>query len=164
MPPSFVAPTGKKLDVLFRVAASLLVLAWPSHAAFAQSPPTIHIKVINAKTNQPITDERLNVAIRANQIGSVAMATDKSGIIEVTTGKDGIVRVLANMYAECRPRSEIYTNYSVATILKSGITAGNLCSDANPVAKPGQLILFEIPKTYIPSFPAPPLPPPPHSN
>jgi hypothetical protein len=163
MPHSFVAPTGKKLDVLFRVA-SLLVLAWPSHAALAQSPPTIHIKVINAKTNQPITDERLNVAIRTNQIGSVAMATDKSGIIEVTTGKDGILRVLANMYAECRPRSEIYTNYSVATILKSGITAGNLCSDANPVAKPGQLILFEIPKTYIPSFPAPPLPPPPHSN
>jgi hypothetical protein len=160
---SFVAPAGRKFDVLSFVAASLLVLAWSSNAALAQSP-VIHIKVINAKTNQPIADERLNVAIRTNQIGSVAMATDKNGIIEVTTGKDGIVRVLANMYAECRPRSEIYTNYSVATILKSGITAGNLCSDANPVAKPGQLILFEIPKTYIPSYPAPPLPPPPHSN
>jgi hypothetical protein len=163
MPHSFVAPAGKKFDVLSRVVASLFVIAWPSDTALAQSP-IIHIKVINAKTNQPITDERLNVAIRTNQIGSVAMATDKSGIIEVTTGKDGILRVLANMYAECRPRSEIYTNYSVATILKSGITAGNLCSDANPVAKPGQLILFEIPKTYIPSYPAPPLPPPPHSN
>jgi hypothetical protein len=163
MPHSFVAPAGKKLEVLSRVVASLCVLAWPSDTALAQSP-IIHIKVINAKTNQPITDERLNVAIRINQIGSVAMVTDKSGIIEVTTGKDGILRVLANMYAECRPRSEIYTNYSVATILKSGITGGNLCSDANPVAKPGQLILFEIPKTYIPSFPAPPLPPPPHSN
>jgi hypothetical protein len=163
MPHSFVAPAGKKFDVLTHVAASLVVLAWSSDVVRAQSP-VIHIKVINAKTNQPIADERLNVAIRTNQIGSVAMATDKSGIIEVTTGKDGIVRVLANMYAECRQRSEIYTNYSVATILKSGITAGNLCSDASPAAKPGQLILFETPKTYIPSYPAPPLPPPPHSN
>ena len=162
MPHPFVALAGDRSGTLLR-ASSLLLLALASSAALAQSP-IIHIKVINAKTNQPITDERLNVAIRTNQIGSVAMATDKSGIIEVTTGKDGILRVLANMYAECRPRSEIYTNYSVATILKSGITAGNLCSDANPVAKPGQLILFEIPKTYIPSYPAPPLPPPPHSN
>jgi hypothetical protein len=92
------------------------------------------------------------------------MATDKNGIIEVITGKEGIVRILANMYADCRSRAELYTNYSVATILSTGITTGNLCSAASPVAKPGQLILFETPKTYIPSYPAPPLPPPPHSN
>lgn len=160
---SFVAPAGKKFDVLSRVAASLLVLAWSPDAALAQSP-TIHIKVINAKTNQPIADERLNVALRTDQVGSDAMATDKSGVIEVPLGKATTIRILANMYADCRPRAELYTNYSVATILKTGITTGNLCTSANPVAKPGQLILFEIPKTYIPSYPAPPLPPPPHSN
>jgi hypothetical protein len=159
---SFAAPVSAPFGNLLK-AATFLLLVVASASASAQFA-TIHIKVINAVTNQPIADERLNVAIRANQVGSVAMATDKTGNIDVVTGKEGIVRVLANMYAECRPRGEIYTNYSVATILKTGITAGNLCGGTSPAAKPGQLILFETPKTYIPSYPAPPLPPPPHSN
>jgi hypothetical protein len=162
MPHPFVAPATDQFGNLLR-ATTLLLVALSSVGALAQQP-TIHIKVINAVTNQPIADERLNVAIRANQIGSVAMATDKTGNIDVVTGKEGIVRILANMYADCRPRAELYTNYSVATILKTGITTGNLCSGASPAPKPGQLILFETPKTYIPSYPAPPLPPPPHSN
>jgi hypothetical protein len=162
MPHPFLAPASDPCGMVLR-AATLLLVASASLGALAQQP-TIHIKVINAVTNQPIADERLNVAIRTNQIGSVAMATDKTGNIDVVTGKDGIVRILANMYADCRPRGELYTNYSVATILKTGITTGNLCSTASPAAKPGVLILFETPKTYIPSYPAPPLPPPPHSN
>jgi hypothetical protein len=82
----------------------------------------------------------------------------------VDTGKRTTIRILSNMYGDCRPRAELYTNYSVDTILKTGITTGNLCNDARPKAKPGELILFETPKTYIPGYPAAPLPPPPHSN
>jgi hypothetical protein len=126
--------------------------------------PTLHIRVINAQTNKPITNERLNVALKTDQIGSVAMATDKNGIISVDYGNATIIRVLANMYADCRPRSELYTDYPIATILKTGITTGNLCSSAQPKAHPGQLILFEIPKTYIPVFPAPPNGTLPHSD
>jgi hypothetical protein len=144
------------------VALLLLVSAIPSLSQ-TQSPP-IHIKVINAQTNKPIHDERLNVALKTDQIGSVAMATDKNGIILVDYGKATIIRILSNMYADCRPRAELYTDYPIATILKTGITTGNLCSSASPKAKPGELILFEIPKTYIPVYPAPPLPPPPHSD
>lgn len=158
----FAALAGDRSGAVLR-AASLLLFACASADAVAQGP-TVYIKVINAKTNQPITDERLNVALKTDQIGSVAMATDKTGIIEVPVGKATIIRILANMYADCRPRAELYTNYSVATILKTGITTGNLCGGSSPAAKPGQLILFETPKTYIPSYPAPPLPPPPHSN
>ncbi len=124
----------------------------------------IKIKVINAKTNQPIHDERLNVALRVDQIGSVAMGTDKSGIIDVDAGNASIIRILSNMYADCRPRGEIYTNYSIDTIRQSGITTGNLCSSASPKAKPGELILFEIPKTFIPQYPAPPVTSMPHSD
>jgi hypothetical protein len=68
------------------------------------------------------------------------------------------------MYADCRPRGELYTNYSIDTIRQSGITTGNLCSSANPKAKPGELILFEIPKTFIPSYPHPPASSLPHSD
>jgi hypothetical protein len=140
---------------------AFLVLASP--LALTQSPP-IHIRVINAKTNQPVHDERLNVALKTDQIGSVAMATDKNGIILVNYGDATIIRILANMYADCRPRAELYANYPIDTILKSGLTTGNLCSDAHHKAKPGELILYEIPKTFIPQFPAPPNSNLPHSD
>jgi hypothetical protein len=144
------------------VAILVFCLLFPSIAS-AQSPP-LHIKIINAQTNKPIHDERLNVALRVEQIGSVAMGTDKNGNILVNYGNATIIRILANMYADCRPRAELYTNYPIDTIVKTGITTGNLCSSASPKAKPGELILFEIPKTFIPAYPAPPLPPPPHSD
>jgi hypothetical protein len=68
------------------------------------------------------------------------------------------------MYADCRPRAELYTDYSIATILHSGITTGNLCSSASPAPKPGILVLYEIPKTFIPRYPAPPNTNLPHSD
>lgn len=143
-------------------AVALLVAMMPA-MALAQSQH-ITIKIINAKTRQPITDERLNVALRVDQIGSVAMPTDKNGLIDVDTGKATIIRILANMYADCRPRADLYTNYSIDTIVKTGITTGNLCSSASPAPKPGQLLLYEIPKTFIPQYPAPPNSSMPHSD
>ena len=160
---TFVALVSNKSAILTNVTTLLLLAMTPS-IAHSQSTPPLHIKIINAKTNQPIPNERLNVALRTDQIGSVAMGTDKNGIILVDYGKATIIRILANMYADCRPRGELYTNYSIDTIVKTGITTGNLCSSANPKAKPGELILYEIPKTFMPSYPAPPLPPPPHSD
>jgi hypothetical protein len=138
-----------------RVASLLLLLMLLPMMAEAQTQP-VRIRIINAKTGQPVKDEKLNVALRVDQIGSVAMATDKNGIILVDTGNSTTIRILSNMYADCRSRGELYTDYSIATILKSGITTGNLCSSANPTAKPGELILFEIPRTFIPKYPAPP--------
>lgn len=135
-----------------------------SHTPAKTQQPTITIKIINAKTNHPITDERLNVALKVDQIGSVAMPTDKNGIIEVKTGDATIIRILSNMYADCRPRAELYTNYSILEIHNNGITTGNLCSAAHPKANPGELILFEIPKTYVPKNPEPPLTHLPHSD
>lgn len=119
--------------------------------------PHVIIKIINARNNRPILDEKLNVALREDQIGSVAMPTDKNGVIDVTTGSASVIRILSNMYADCRPRGELYQNYSLTQIRENGITTGNLCSDANPKPKPGELILFEIPRTLIPSYPKPPL-------
>lgn len=138
-----------------RAAALLLLLALTQ--AFAKTKPhTVKIKIINAQTNHPITDENLNVALRVDQIGSVAMKTDKDGIINVDTGHATIIRILSNMYGDCRSRGELYTNYSIAEIQTHGIITGNLCSNARPKAKPGELILFETPKTFIPTYPAPP--------
>jgi hypothetical protein len=145
-------------------AAALLLLICGIQAAHAQPVPPLHIKIINAQTNKPITNERLNVALRTDQIGSVPMATDKNGIILVDVGNATTIRILANMNADCRPRAELYTDYSIDTIRRSGITTGNLCGGRSTAAKPGELVLFEVPKTFIPAYPAPPLPPPPHSD
>lgn len=152
-----------KPGVSTRAAALLLLLALvPAFAKTQQHG--VRIRVINAKTNRPITDERLNVALKVDQIGSVAMPTDKNGIIEVKTGNATTIRILANMYADCRPRGELYTDYSIGTIRSNGITTGNLCGGTSPKAKPGELILFEIPKTYIPKYPKPPVSSLPHSD
>ncbi|MBB5327727.1 hypothetical protein [Tunturiibacter gelidoferens] len=158
-----------KSGAVTTVALSLLVALAPALGAAqsAQDPPPlkpgqIRIRVVNAQTNQPVTNERLNVALRDDQVGSVAMGTDKTGVILVDTKKGSILRILANMYADCRPREELYTNYSVATIISTGITTGNLCSSASPVAKPGELILYEVPKTYLRQYPAPPVDSMPH--
>ena len=132
--------------------------------ASAQPSHQLRIRIINAQTNQPIHDERLNVALRVDQIGSVAMATDKNGIILVDTGHATTIRILANMYADCRPRAELYTDYSIDTIRHTGITTGNLCSSASPAPRPGVLTLYEIPKTYIPGYPNPPVTSMPHSD
>ena len=137
------------------VAPFLLLASMPA-LAYAQSVPPLHIRVINAQTNKPVTNERLNVALRTDKIGSVAMPTDKNGIILVDTGDATTIRILSNINADCRPRGELYTDYSIATIRQTGITTGNLCSSAKPAPRPGVLVLYEIPKTYIPQFGAPP--------
>ena len=143
--------------------AMLVCCVFLPSIASAQSPP-LHIRVINAQTNKPIHDERLNVAFRAEQIGSVAMPTDKNGIILVDTGDATTIRILSNMYADCRPRGELYTDYSIATIRHTGITTGNLCSSASHTPRPGVLVLYEIPKSYIPQFGSPPNSHLPHSD
>jgi hypothetical protein len=160
MPQILVALISRKPGSLPRAALFLVASMTPS-IALPQS--TLHIKVINAKTNQPISNERLNVALRVDQIGSVAMATDKNGIILVNTGDATTIRILGNMYADCRPRAELYTDYSIATVMKSGITTGNLCG-GNATAKPGELVLFEVPKNYIPTYPNGPVTTMPHSD
>ena len=189
MPSRFGAGASRKFGVIACVAWPLLGIALSAASASAQAAPSaqaaapaqgtasaqaapaepppppgqVRIRVINALTNEPVHDERLNVALRVDQIGSVAMGTDKNGIILVDPKKATIMRILANMYADCRPRSELYTNYSVAAILSTGVTTGNLCSSASPKAKPGELILYEVPKTYLRQYPAPPVDSMPHS-
>ncbi len=131
----------------------------PSEAAHK-----IRIRILNAQTNKPVTNERLNVSLHTDQVGFTVMPTDKNGSILVDTGDATIIHILSNFYADCRPRGELYTNYPLTTIWSSGITTGNLCSAASPAPKPGDLLLFVIPKTYIPTMGQPPSSSFPHSD
>ncbi len=167
--PSFLR--GRKGCGLLPRSIALLPLV-TSHWTLSQqaSPPPsqtahkIRIRVLNAQTNKPVTNERLNVSLHTDQVGFTVMPTDKNGVILVDTGDATIVHILANFYADCRSRGELYTNYSLDTIRSTGVTAGNLCSKASPAPKPGDLVLFVIPKTYIPTMGQPPATSFPHSD
>lgn len=153
-----------RLNPASRFAALLGLSALTSCAAAAQAPKQIKIRIVNAQTNKPVTNERLNVLLRADQIGFTVMPTDKNGFVLVDTTGASILRVLSNFYADCRPRAELYTNYELAAVQVSGITAGNLCSAAHPAPKPGELLLYVIPKTYIRTMGQPPATNLPHSD
>ena len=130
----------------------------------SQAAHRMRIRIINAQTNKPVTNEKLNVSLHTDQIGFVIMPADKNGTILVDTGDASIIHVLSNFYADCRSRSELYTNYSLNTIWTTGVTGGNLCSSVNPQPKPGDLVLFVIPKTYIRTMGQPPATSFPHSD
>src|SRR5260370_28642802 len=59
---------GAPLALSLAAAVSLAFWSLFPPIASAQSPP-LRIKIINAKTNQPIPNERLNVSLRADHIG-----------------------------------------------------------------------------------------------
>ena len=160
---------ARTLPALLIACTCVFALLATVYAHAQQSTASLRIRILNARTNQPIADERLNVALAADQIGSVAMPTDKTGTIVVDLTRlenrgRTTLRILSNIYADCRPRAELYTDYSIATILSAGITTGNLCSSAHPAPTPGQILLYEIPKTYIRTFPNAPNTTLPHSD
>ena len=164
-----IAPAALRKSLSLHARAASLLLALVPTLATAQTPQStshqqLRIRILNAKTNKPITDEKLNVALRVDQIGSVAMPTDKYGIVTVDIGSATIIRILSNMYADCRPRAELYTNYPITDILHTGITTGNLCSALTHRPTPGELLLFEIPRTSVPVSPQPPATNLPHSD
>ena len=127
-------------------------------------PPRFTIRILNAQTGRPVGNERLNVALTADQIGYRVLPTDKLGRILVDGTNATTVRVLSNFYADCRPRAELYTNYPLPDIWHSGITAGNLCSATHPAPNPGELLLYVIPKNAIRQMGQPPASNLPHSD
>ncbi len=71
-----VNPENNKSGAYVAMVWSLLVAVAPAvgSAQSAQDTPPlrpgqIRIKVINAQNNQPVTNERLNVALREDQVG-----------------------------------------------------------------------------------------------
>ena len=163
-------PRAAALLLVFTLTPSLAQDQTSQPTAPAPKPapphPTPHvtIRILNARTNKPITDERLNITLRADQPGGGTLPTDKNGLILVDIGDASTIRILSNMYADCRSRAELYTNYTITTIRSTGITTGNLCSHTSPSPKPGELLLFEIPRTHIPTYPRPPASTLPHSD
>ncbi len=159
----FLISVSNKFRVWSR-AHSLLLIALTPALALAQSPP-LHIRVINAQTNKPVTNERLNVALRVDQIGLRRYAHRQERhhpcrhrrryhhpnplqyVRRLPSPRRALHRLLHRHHSQ-RPASP----------------PGNLCSSAKPSPPTWRLVLYEIPKTYIPGFGQPPASNLPHSD
>jgi hypothetical protein len=137
----------------------------PARPAATGTPPGLTVRIVNAQTNKPVANERLNLSFHPEEIGYRTLPTDKAGLVHLDPAPtDTVVRILTNFYADCRPRAELFTNYSLATLRSAGISTGNLCSAAHPNSKPGELVLFVIPKNAIRTMGQPPASNLPHSD
>ena len=87
------------------IGLSLLLLLVYGQFAVSQTPPEIsptahrvRIRIVNAQTNKPVANERLNVSLHKDQVGFTIMPTDKNGAILVDTGDATEMHVLSNFF------------------------------------------------------------------
>jgi hypothetical protein len=111
----------------------------------------IHIKVINGKNGKPIKDEKLNLWRSADQRDAEIMPTDKDGVITFDVDRSGSIRVGSNIYVTCHPYKSGETErfHAVQKILTEGIADLNECSKVTAAASPGELIVFERPRSLL---------------
>ena len=109
----------------------------------------IHIKVINGKNGKPIKDEKLNVWRHADQRGSEIMPTDENGVIRLEVNRSSSIRVASNIYVTCHPykAGDKQRSYAVEKIISEGIADLNECGKTKAAATPGEIILFERPRS-----------------
>jgi len=132
-----------------RMLVGILLLSACYAAAAKTQLVEIHIKVINGKNGKPIKDEKLNVWRSADQRGAEIMPTDENGVITLEVDRSNSIRVASNIYVTCHPykagdRDRFYT---VEKVLSEGIADLNECSKIKATATPGELIVFERPRS-----------------
>ncbi|HEX2917051.1 MAG TPA: hypothetical protein VHN81_00935 [Edaphobacter sp.] len=132
----------------FRAFIALVMLAISFNLLAEDQTVEIHVRVINGKNGKPIRDEKLNVSTGENDAN--LMATNETGTIVLHIDSGARLGVISNLYVTCQPYKpgESWRFYSVDEIVSKGISQANTCSHIRVSAKPGELILFERPRTF----------------
>ncbi|GAA3769461.1 hypothetical protein [Terriglobus aquaticus] len=119
----------------------------------AEATTTIHIRLLNGKTGQPIADKEIFLERNKQHLMSHAeeheIKTDTNGLAEATVADKGeILNPIVVDYKSCTPRtkSSIDTDkaerFSIAQILSTGVVAQNRCGKTTEPPTPGQLTLY----------------------
>ncbi len=149
-----------------RITAALLLFLLAPTLTFAQTPPphTLTIRILNARTNKPVLDEKSqrHPPRRRTRRRHPAHRQERSHPRRHRP-RDHHPHPLQQVRRLPLPRGALH-NYPINTILTTGITTGNLCSHVSPPPRPGELLLFEIPRTAIPTYGHPPASTLPHSD
>ena len=119
----------------------------------ADDTTTIHIRLLNGKSGQPIANKEVFLERSKTHLMSHAeehdIRTDTTGLAEATVAKTGdVLNPIVVDYKSCTPRTkhdgetEKSERFSVSQILSAGIVAQNTCGKATQPPKPGELTLY----------------------
>jgi hypothetical protein len=119
----------------------------------AEATTTIHIRLLNGKTGQPIADKEIFLERNKTHLMSHAeehdIKTDASGIAEATVPSTGdILNPVVVDYKSCTPRTkqsndtEKAERFAIAQIVSTGVVAQNHCGKTTQAPTPGELTLY----------------------
>ena len=112
----------------------------------------IRIRVLDGRNGRPIGDERVNVLFDAERSARL-VPTDRSGVAVVNLGSEhlDVIRITSDYYVPCQPhpKDSPFLSYSVKEVLQSGIASSNFCGKIEGSPKPGELILFVRPRSFL---------------
>ena len=115
----------------------------------------IRIRVLDGRNGHPIGDERVNVLFDAERSARL-VSTDRSGVAVVNVGSDQVdqIRITGDNYVPCQPhpKDSPFLSYSAKEVLRSGVASLNLCGKIEVSPKPGELIFFVRPRSFLERF------------
>ncbi len=144
----------------FRAVLSLVCMAALCGSLHAQAPKTITVRVLDAKTGQPVADSNLLVRIneldamhndwvRQNDDGTASVKIPAgASVLSVQATYDNSMEIYINCDAGKQKNTSTMHWYSVTEILTSGVVAPNECGKEKDVdkiratAKPGEFVFF----------------------
>jgi hypothetical protein len=132
-----------------RLLLALTAVFCTGTTLFAQE---IRIRVLDGRNGRSIRGERVNVLFDAQRSASL-VPTDQSGVAVVNLDGDHLetIRITSDYYVPCQPhpKDSPFLSYSVKEVLQSGVASSNSCGKIEGSPKPGQLILFVRPRSFL---------------
>jgi hypothetical protein len=158
----FRVPVVKIVGILSLLVAVAVLSGFLS----AQTKKTITIRILDSKTGNPITISEFQIFIKNPIRGTNEyIRSNRDGVRELDIKDEtDVIRIYAPnppwAYVSCDCVKDnpvvdsIYYShwYSIAEILKAGIVAPNRCHRKKAVAKPGEIVFFVRPLTFLEKF------------
>lgn len=112
----------------------------------------IRIRVVDGRNGRAIGDERVNVLFDAERSARL-VPTDRSGVAAVNLGNDHVetIRITSDYYTPCQPhpKDTPFLSFAVTEVLQSGVASSNSCGKIEGSPKPGELIFFVRPRSFL---------------
>lgn len=156
------------------VGLAVLLLGMLVTTARAQE---IRIKVLNGRNGRPMAGECVNVwvgsvrgpalliATNGDGVASLRLTTDNAeenpghrtsacggkAVVDPVVGREETIRVTSatGMLCQAHPPDSPALVFSVPKVLDSGDASANVCGNVEASPKPGELIFFERPRSFL---------------
>ncbi len=142
------------IRTLAKLACMIVCVTVFCVSLYAQTVNTIHIRLLDGKTGQPVTPSNILPKVdHHNTVHNdwVHISDDGTVIVRVPAdAKEFSVKATYNMaidtYINCDVAKQSDRErdiwYPIADILKTGVVAPNECSKTHYTAKPGEFVFF----------------------